>query len=55
MAIKYRKYKVHYIDNKGKEKIYDSRFSLCIDGAEEAAHHSLGHRCQEILYCEEYV
>lgn len=55
MAINYRKYHVHYLDNKGKEKIYDSEYSLCIDGAEEAARLDLGHRLKQILYCEEYV
>jgi hypothetical protein len=55
MAIRFRKYKVHYKDPKGIQRIYDSRFSLCIDGAEEAARYSLGHRCKEILKCEEYV
>jgi hypothetical protein len=54
MAIKYRKYKVHYLDQKDKEHVYNSQFSLCIDGAEEAARISLGRRCKEILYCEEY-
>lgn len=35
--INYKKYDVHYINNKGKECVYHSKFSLCIDGAEEAA------------------
>lgn len=33
----YRKYDVYYIGKKGKEKVYRSDWSLCIDGAEEAA------------------
>lgn len=53
--IQYRKYYVHYLDQKGVERVYDSKFSLCIDGAEEACRYKLGHRCKEILYCEEYV
>lgn len=53
--IQFRKYHVHYLDQKGKEKVYDSKFSLCIDGAEEAAKLDLGHRCKKILFCEEYI
>lgn len=52
--IKYRKFKVHYLDQKGNECVFDSRFSLCEDGAEEAARYELGHRLKEILYLEEY-
>ena len=52
--IQFKKFKVHYLDHKGKEKVYDSKFSLCIDGAEEAARYDLGHRLAKILYCEEY-
>ena len=55
MAVKYRKYKVYYLDQKGKECVYDSKWSLCIDGAEEAARLDLGHRLKEIIRVEEYV
>lgn len=37
MAIEYKKYDVIYRNKKGKEKVYRSNYSLCIDGAEEAA------------------
>ena len=35
--MKQKPYYVHYINKKGKEKIYRSDYALCIDGAEEAA------------------
>lgn len=49
MAIQFRKYRVRYLDKKGKAHNYDSKFSLCIDGAEEAARYDLGHRLKEII------
>lgn len=52
--MKFQRFKVHYLDKKGKEKVYDSKYSLCIDGAEEASRYTLGHRLKEILYCEPY-
>ena len=35
--IQFKEYLVHYVKKNGKTGVYHSEYSLCIDGAEEAA------------------
>lgn len=35
--IQFKEYLVHYVEKNGKTGVYHSKYSLCIDGAEEAA------------------
>ena len=46
--ITYQKYDVYYIDQKKRPQVYRSNFSLCIDGAEEAARLDLKGSLREI-------
>lgn len=52
IMINFKKYDVHYIDNKNKQKVYRSNWSLCIDGAEEAARMDLKGSLKEIVSVE---
>lgn len=49
--MQFKKFDVHYIGRKGKEKVYRSNYSLCEDGAEEAARLDCPD-LREILYLE---
>lgn len=35
--IQFKEYLVHYVKKNGETGVYHSKYSLCIDGAEEAA------------------